>query len=302
MRALIAIAVVVTCLWAERGRVLRRSTWDALVASQELSWCRPISLKTLHGYIYGRWTRQYIDMLFFRIAPRLGEKGKAYLANRYHGKVITDEQARAIIELDHDVSLQDLEQVVPYSMARDIVLDGPPDVAVYDCACRLARENPCRPIQVCMAIGQPFVDFILEHHPQTSRRIGKEEALRILEEEHERGHLHSAWFKDACLDRFYAICNCCKCCCGGITAMMEYGIPMMASSGYIARVDEEACRACGICERACPFQAVSVEEASLVDRAACMGCGVCVAACPYEARWLERDEGKGPPLDVRLLP
>jgi hypothetical protein len=38
------------------------------------------------------------------------------------------------------------------------------------------------------------------------------EALDLLRAEHERGHLHSAWFKDVMLNRFYAICNCCKCC------------------------------------------------------------------------------------------
>jgi ferredoxin len=33
----------------------------------------------------------------------------------------------------------------------------------------------------------------------------------------------------------------------------------------------------------------------------CMGCGICIDACPNHARSLVRDEGKGLPLDVRLL-
>ena len=175
------------------------------------------------------------------------------------------------------------------------------DVAVLQCACRQNRDNPCEPLQVCMAIGQPFVDFVLEHHPKGSRRITQAEALELLEAEHERGHLHSAWFKDACLGRFYAICNCCKCCCGGVETMVKYGAPSMASSGYVAQVDETLCAACATCADACVFEAIEMDGTAIVNWESCMGCGVCVGQCPNEAVTLVRDERKGVPLDVRLL-
>jgi dissimilatory sulfite reductase (desulfoviridin) alpha/beta subunit len=126
-----------------------------------------------------------------------------------------------------------------------------------------------------MVVGQPFVDFVLEHNPQASRRLTQAEALEVLRAEHERGLLHSAWFKDVMLDRFYSICNCCKCCCGGIDAMMNHGIPMMTSSGYVARVDEDACTACGDCVEACAFGALSVKGTAVVSWEKCMGRGVC---------------------------
>lgn len=277
---------------------LRPSTWKMM---REAGLRRFLNLSALHGYIYGRWINQYINLTINYILPRIGPRARRWGADHYHGKVLTQEQAKAIITLDQEIPLRDLEQIIPYPTARDLVLKGPPDVAVFECACRHARKNPCQPTQVCMVIGQPFVDFILEHHPKTSRRLTQAEALELLQAEHERGHLQSAWFKDACMDRFYAICNCCKCCCGGIEAMVKYGAPMLASSGYVAQVDETLCTPCATCEDSCPFGAIQVDETAVVNWEACMGCGVCVGQCPNEALSLVRDERKGMPLDVRLL-
>jgi Pyruvate/2-oxoacid:ferredoxin oxidoreductase delta subunit len=289
---------VVLWLHGERGRFLRPSTWKMM---REAGLWRVFNLSALHGYIYGRWGKQYVNLLINRIFPRLWPRGRRWLADRYHSKVLTHEQAKNIVTIQRDIPLQDLEQIIPYPVARDLVLKGPPDVAVLQCACRQARDNPCEPIQVCMVIGQPFVDFILEHHPQTSRRLSQAEAVELLQAEHERGHLHSAWFKDACLGRFYSICNCCKCCCGGIEAMVKYGVSPVASSGYMAQVDSSLCTACKTCEDACPFGAIQVNEIALVNWDACMRCGVCAGQCPNGAMQIVRDENKGIPLDVRLL-
>jgi ferredoxin len=292
------LTVLVFWLIGERGRPLRSSTWRFM---REAGVKRMLNFSGLHAYVYGRWIKQYIDVLINYVIPRLGPKGKRWLADHYHGKVLTPELAKAVIMLDKDIPLRDLEQIIPYAVARNVVLKGPPDVAAFQCGCRQIRQNPCEPIEVCMVIGQPFVNFVLEHHPTSSRRLSQREALALLEAEHQRGHLHSAWFKDAMLDRFYAICNCCKCCCAGIQAMVEYGSPLLASSGYVARVDQEVCAACATCEGACPFKAIRVDETAVVNWDACMGCGVCEGQCPNGAISLVQDERKGTPLDVRLL-
>jgi NAD-dependent dihydropyrimidine dehydrogenase PreA subunit len=292
------VLVLVLWLFGERWRLLRRSTRRMMREGR-------IGLDALHGYIYGRWTNQYVKLLirglpFLRTRP--GSDWAKRLSEHYHGKVLTEEQAEAIVSAKKDIPLRDLEQIIPYSTARNLVLHGPPDVAVYECACRHARARPCAPTLVCMVIGQPFVDFILEHNPHSSRRLTQAEALELLRQEHERGHMHSAWFKDAMLNRFYAICNCCKCCCGGIEAMTKYGAPLLASSGYVAALDRDLCNQCGVCVDACPFNALSTNEAG-VERSweKCMGCGVCVEKCPTQAMALARDEKKGIPLDVRLF-
>ena len=109
------------------------------------------------------------------------------------------------------------------------------------------------------------------------------------------------YYKDAMLGRFYAICNCCSCCCGAMEAQRN-GTPMIASSGYVAVLDEDLCAACGECAEVCQFAAISVDDGlARIDLAVCMGCGVCVAHCPQEAVSLLRDLTKGEPLEIQKL-
>jgi NAD-dependent dihydropyrimidine dehydrogenase PreA subunit len=285
-------------LFGERWRLAQPSTLRGLRGGGSGG----SRLGSFHAYVYGRWTNQYLDILIKRVFPRLDEHGLKWWRDRYHAKVLTLDQAEAIVLHDHDVPRQDLgEQIIPYPLARDIVLAGAPEIVAYECACRHARPEHCEPTQVCMVVGQPFVDFLLEHNPRSARRLTQVEAVDLLRAEHERGHVHSAWFKDAMDGRFYAICNCCSCCCAGIEAMVEYGSPIMASSGYVARLDAAGCSGCGTCVETCPFGALSMSDVARVDWEACMGCGACESQCPAECIDLVRDERKGTPLDVRLL-
>ena len=77
---------------------------------------------------------------------------------------------------------------------------------------------------------------------------------------------------------------------------------MIASSGYVAVVDEDLCAGCGECAEVCQFAAISVDDGfACIDVAACMGCGVCVAHCPQQAIELVRDAAKGEPLELQKL-
>ncbi len=81
--------------------------------------------------------------------------------------------------------------------------------------------------------------------------------------------------------------------------MKERGVPMVISSGYIAQVSEDDCIACGTCEDACPFDAITMEDIPVIDWEACLGCGVCEGQCTQEAITLVRDERKPAPLFAR---
>jgi Pyruvate/2-oxoacid:ferredoxin oxidoreductase delta subunit len=262
---------------------------------------RFFNMNTFHGYIYMRWQKEYLSFFINKIRPISTKFLRNWWADQYHNKVLTEEQAERLIVIEEDIPRQNLDQIVPYPKAREIILNAPPKITVFECGCRNAREVHCEPTQVCMFIGDPFADFMAEHHPNESRRISQEEALELLRQEHARGHVHSAWFKNAMADRFYCICNCCKCCCGGIELMNQFGTKMANSSGYVATLDDENCINCGICADWCPFEAISTNGKTLIRWEKCMGCGVCIDQCPNHALALVLDAAKGVPLDVRLL-
>ncbi len=48
-------------------------------------------------------------------------------------------------------------------------------------------------------------------------------------------------------------------------------------------VDSSLCVACGTCADACPQDAITVEDVSVIDASKCVDCGVCVDECPAGA-------------------
>jgi ferredoxin len=272
----------------------------------------------LHGYIYGRWPYLYIGVatgerrpprwlrpvvsgltkLLVSSARQDPETRGRVWADRYHGKVMPTEAAEQLVTLDRPIELECTEQVIPYDTARDIVLKEPDHIVALDCPCRSERESPCLPLDVCLIVGEPFASFVADHHPTRSRRITQAEAVDVLRAERDRGHVHHAFFKDAMLGRFYAICNCCSCCCGAMQAWQN-GTPMLASSGYEVDVEPAACVGCGACVATCPFGALAIVDGCVsADREACMGCGVCVSKCATNALRLKLAPDRGEPLQL----
>jgi len=226
--------------------------------------------------------------------------GAAGWAESYHGKVVPLESARQLVTIQREIRLENLEHIIPFDKARDIILKNPDHIAVIDCPCRKGKPDACLPLDVCLIIGEPFASFVIEHNPDSSRWITPQEAEKILIEEDQRGHAHHAYFKDAVLNRFYAICNCCSCCCGAMAAQ-RHGTPMIISSGYTCQLDDRQCISCGVCEGLCAFHAITLNGRIAINASLCMGCGVCVNQCPTGALTLVRDETKPEPLEINVL-
>jgi ferredoxin len=277
--------------------------------------------RALHNYLYftqydryikwflaaGRWTVKKLGR-FPLIAPAF-----QMVFNRYHAKVLTAGDATVIFSLQQSIQIapETAERVIPFPYAKKIILSEPGLIAVMDCPCRKAREKPCLPLNVCMAVGSPTAEFWLEHGGKYhARKLSREEALELIREERERGHITTAWFKVATGGRSGVICSCCSCCCGGLEAMrlarqVKGGekITNLVPSGYTTLLDESKCETCGTCASACPFGALRQDPDGrpIYNREACYGCGLCVEKCPQQARSLSHDFPSILPLDLDLL-
>lgn len=277
--------------------------------------------RAIHNYLYFTQYDRYVRLFIEggrQVAGRLGRQGLAARAfkvvfDRYHGKVISKSDATKILSLDRDVKLgpEASERVIPFKYANRIILEEPDYIAVMDCPCRLSRDNPCLPVNVCIAVGRTTAQFWLEHGARLhARKISQAEALDLIRSERDQGHITTAWFKVATGGRTGVICSCCSCCCGGLEGMrLAAGVKggdkvsNIIPSGYAVDHNPEKCETCGTCAETCMFGAVTLDSHGrpLYDLDTCLGCGLCVEKCPQSARSLVPDPRGILPLDLDLL-
>jgi Pyruvate/2-oxoacid:ferredoxin oxidoreductase delta subunit len=192
-------------------------------------------------------------------------------------------------------------EIYPYELATEL-LEGAKAWGVRDCICRVQQklvDKGCdRPVENCLVFAP--VEGIFAGN-ETIRAISKEEALTILREAGDAGLVHSPGNYQ---DGNHYICNCCTCCCGVLRSVAEFSVPSaVASSDFMAVVDEDLCAACGDCLVHCQFGALALPEGTcLVDVGCCVGCGLCVTGCSTDALHLvRRPEGEiaPPPANYR---
>ena len=100
------------------------------------------------------------------------------------------------------------------------IVDSSGGVALGPCTCREVFKNCDNPTHTEIMIGMSR-NMFGETRPHDFREITKEEAKDILKQCHQRGLIHTVvkWQHD-----FYAICNCCSCCCVPLRLNKKYGI------------------------------------------------------------------------------
>ncbi|MCX7772271.1 MAG: EFR1 family ferrodoxin [Clostridia bacterium] len=57
--------------------------------------------------------------------------------------------------------------------------------------------------------------------------------------------------------------------------------------------DKSLCSACGLCEKVCPYEAVSLSPDPVFDSSKCFGCWACFNLCPAKAIYTDSVQGKG---------
>ena len=100
------------------------------------------------------------------------------------------------------------------------IVDNSDGLALGPCTCRAVFKNCDNPINAEIIVGLSR-NIFMEGRPLDYREITKQEAKDILKQCHQNGLIHTIvkWQHD-----FYAICNCCSCCCVPLRLLKKYGV------------------------------------------------------------------------------
>lgn len=144
----------------------------------------------LRYYIWqAKWTR-------IPLAGRLVRRVANLYGGRLHGAyLLSTAEAERVVDIAGELSL------------------GP-------CTCRQVFRNCDNPIDTEIMLSLERNAFVAER-PDEYRPITRDEAKEILRQCHERGLIHTII---RCRGDFYAICNCCNCCCVPLQLTKKYGI------------------------------------------------------------------------------
>lgn len=153
---------------------------------------------------------------------------------------------------------------------------------VLDCICRKQQAllgKPCEhPIHVCLGMSDSPGAF---DHSEMIQALDLESAVKVLEAAGASGLVHTVSNNKR---EISYVCSCCTCSCGLLRGIAEAGIAnVVARSSYVAKIDEEICFGCGICEDVCQFHAITLSDVAEINQVSCFGCGVCVRNCPEHA-------------------
>ncbi len=218
--------------------------------------------------------------------------------------------AKGLRTLPINMTIKDTRQILPY---EDVVkvLDNFEYFTVSACPCRhrknLDPDSPeCKqPTGNCLHFDE-LGRYCVENN--MGREVTREETEQILKEAADAGLVHgiSNW-----REKPDTICNCCSCCCLWMEAYHKLGHhKSLDASNYRLSLSPETCKACGLCVKRCPMDAIQLKisakadnkfgKAPVLDPALCLGCGVCVHKCPTDSLTLERkEEIVDPPKNVR---
>ena len=100
------------------------------------------------------------------------------------------------------------------------IVDASDGLALGPCTCRTVFKNCENPIntEIMLSVGH---NTFIEEKPHEYAEITKEQAKDILRQCHLNGLIHTII---KCRQDFYAICNCCSCCCVPLRLNKQYGI------------------------------------------------------------------------------
>jgi ferredoxin len=188
----------------------------------------------------------------------------------------------------------DHSEVLDYERATRIV--GEQELlAVGICHCRHVAhhlDRPCERFELrsCLSFGS-ISDYLVRRG--FAEPIERGAALELVARAKAKGLVHIG---DNVRQEPNFLCNCCRCCCEVLASFRNFDFfTNTFSSNFEAAVTATDCQGCQQCVRACPVEAIGVNEAgrssgrdkakghARVDRDVCIGCGVCIPSCKHGA-------------------
>lgn len=182
-------------------------------------------------------------------------------------------------------------QVVPIEDIRTII-EKAATVVRMPCACRWAADKEekrcCYSVSYSAETWHEGLDmgYFGKTSAEGFETLTGTEAVTQMESLEEEGAVHTIW---TMITPFIgAICNCTTQECLGLRTL-AMNVETLARGEYVAQVNHTLCNGCGLCEKACQFNAISSQVIDGGDSIAviipqrCYGCGLCRNHCPQGA-------------------
>ena len=97
------------------------------------------------------------------------------------------------------------------------IIDSAREIALGPCSCRQVFHNCDNPVMSEIVLGNGTEAF----KGRDFKKIAKEEAKEVVRQAHQKRLTHTIV---RCGEHFYALCNCCACCCVPTRLRQKYGI------------------------------------------------------------------------------